>query len=217
MIAIEFTSRQKHIIELVKGYQPITSTQLAERLNVSRAAIRPDLSLLTMSGVLEAKPKLGYFYKNSTIFDIIKSVKVKEIKSKPVIVSEDTTVYDAIVRLFLEDTGTLYVENNGVLSGVVSRKDFIKVAVGNTEVKKLPIGMIMCRMPKVIYTTDEENVIDAAEKLILNEIDSVPVVEVIKGKDGKQELKVTGKVSKTTFTRLLYELGKGMRSLDENC
>lgn len=217
MIAIEFTSRQKHIIELVKGYQPITSTQLAEKLNVSRAAIRPDLSLLTMSGVLEAKPKLGYFYKNSTIFDIIKSVKVKEIKSKPVIVSEDTTVYDAIVRLFLEDTGTLYVENNGVLSGVVSRKDFIKVAVGNTEVKKLPIGMIMCRMPKVIYTTDEENVIDAAEKLILNEIDSVPVVEVIKGKDGKQELKVTGKVSKTTFTRLLYELGKGMRSLDENC
>ncbi len=217
MIAIEFTSRQKHIIELVKGYQPITSTQLAERLNVSRAAIRPDLSLLTMSGVLEAKPKLGYFYKNSTIFDIIKSVKVKEIKSKPVIVSEDTTVYDAIVRLFLEDTGTLYVENNGVLSGVVSRKDFIKVAVGNTEVKKLPVGMIMCRMPKVIYTTDEENVIDAAEKLILNEIDSVPVVEVIKGKDGKQELKVTGKVSKTTFTRLLYELGKGMRSLDENC
>jgi len=217
VIAIEFTSRQKHIIELVKGYQPITSTQLAEKLNVSRAAIRPDLSLLTMSGVLEAKPKLGYFYKNSTIFDIIKSVKVKEIKSKPVIVSEDTTVYDAIVRLFLEDTGTLYVENNGVLSGVVSRKDFIKVAVGNTEVKKLPIGMIMCRMPKVIYTTDEENVIDAAEKLILNEIDSVPVVEVIKGKDGKQELKVTGKVSKTTFTRLLYELGKGMRSLDENC
>lgn len=216
VIAIEFTSRQKNIIELVKEHQPITSTQLAERLNVSRAAIRPDLSVLTMSGVLEAKPKLGYFYRSSTIFDIIKSIKVRDIKSKPVIVSEDTTVYDAIVRLFLEDTGTLYVENNGVLSGVVSRKDFIKTAVGNTEVRKLPIGMIMSRMPKVIYTTDAENVLDAAEKLILNEIDSIPVVDVIISKDGKQELKVTGKVSKTTFTRLLYELGKGMRSLDEN-
>lgn len=217
VIAIELTRRQKHIIELVKEYQPITSTQLAERLNVSRATIRPDLSVLTMSGVLEAKPKLGYFYRNNTIFDIIKSVKVKEIKSRPVIVSEDTTVYDAIVRLFLEDTGTLYVENNGALSGVVSRKDFIKIAVGNTEVKKLPIGMIMSRMPKVIYTTDNENVLDAAEKLILNEIDSIPVVEIVNDKDGKQELKVTGKVSKTTFTRLLYELGKGMRSFDENC
>lgn len=216
MIIIEFTSRQKQIIELVKGNQPITSSQLAERLKVSRAAIRPDLSVLTMSGVLEAKPKMGYFYKSSTIFDVIKSVKVKEIKSKPVVVSEDTTVYDAIVKLFLEDAGTVYVENNGYLSGVVSRKDFIKIAVGNTEVKKLPMGMIMSRMPKIVYTTDDESVLDAAEKIIIHEIDSIPVVEVIKTSDGRQDLKVTGKVSKTTFTKLLYELGKGMRVLDEN-
>ena len=154
MIVIEFTSRQRIIIELVKGNQPITSSQLAERLHVSRAAIRPDLSVLTMSGVLEAKPKMGYFYKSSTIFDAIKSIKVKDIKSKPVVVSEDTSVYDTIIRLFLEDTGTIYVENNGFLSGVVSRKDFIKISVGNTEVKKLPIGMIMSRMPKIIFTND---------------------------------------------------------------
>jgi CBS domain-containing protein/biotin operon repressor len=216
VIDIEFTSRQKLIIELVKNNQPITSNQLAERLNVSRAAIRPDLSVLTMSGVLEAKPKMGYFYKSSIIFDIIKSVKVKDIKSQPVILSEDTTVYDAIIRLFLEDTGTVYVENNGYLSGVVSRKDFIKIAVGNTEVKKLPIGMIMSRMPKIVFTTDEESVLDAAEKIILHEIDSIPVVEIIKSAEGKQELKVTGKVSKTTFTKLLYELGKGIRVLNEN-
>lgn len=216
MIAIEFSNRQKLIIELVKANQPITSSQLAERLNVSRAAIRPDLSVLTMSGVLEAKPKLGYFYRSSSIFDVIKSIKVKDIKSQPVIVTEDTTVYDAIIKLFLEDAGTVYVENNGFLSGVVSRKDFIKIAVGNTEVKKLPMGMIMSRMPKVIYTTDSESVLDAAEKIILHEIDSIPVVEVMESKDGRQELKVTGKVSKTTFTKLLYELGKGMRVLNEN-
>jgi CBS domain-containing protein len=216
VIIIEFTSRQRLIIDLVKENQPITSSQLAERLNVSRAAIRPDLSVLTMSGVLEAKPKMGYFYKSSAIFDVIKSIKVKDIKSQPVIVSEDTTVYDTIIRLFLEDTGTIYVENNGFLSGVVSRKDFIKIAVGNTEVKKLPVGMIMSRMPKIIFTTDEESVLEAAEKIILQEIDSIPVVEVIKGTDGKQELKVTGKVSKTTLTKLLYELGTGMRVLNEN-
>ena len=216
VIVIEFTSRQKLIIELVKGNQPITSSQIAERLNVSRAAIRPDLSVLTMSGVLDAKPKMGYFYKSSAIFDVIKSIKVKDIKSQPVIVTEDTTVYDTIIRLFLEDTGTIYVENNGFLSGVVSRKDFIKISVGNSEVKKLPIGMIMSRMPKIIFTTDEESVLDAAEKIILQEIDSIPVVEVIKGIDGKQDLKVTGKVSKTTLTKLLYELGRGMRVINEN-
>lgn len=216
MIEIEFTSRQKQIIELVKVNQPITSSQLAERLSVSRAAIRPDLSVLTMSGVLEAKPKMGYFYKSSTIFDVIKSIKVKDIKSQPVTVTEDTTVYDAIIKLFLEDTGTVYVENNGILSGVVSRKDFIKIAVGNTEVKKLPMGMIMSRMPKIIFTTDDESVLDAAEKIILHEIDSIPVVEVLKTNEGRQELKVTGKISKTTLTKLLYELGKGMRAVNEN-
>ena len=36
--------------------------------------------------------------------------------SKPVIVNEDTMVYDAIVHLFLNDVGTLFVENNGVFS-----------------------------------------------------------------------------------------------------
>jgi CBS domain-containing protein len=216
VIEIEFTSRQKQIIDLVKENQPITSSQLAERLNVSRAAIRPDLSVLTMSGVLEAKPKMGYFYKSSSMFDVIKSIKVADIKSQPVTVAEDTTVYDAIIKLFLEDTGTVYVLNNGYLAGVVSRKDFIKIAVGNTEVKKLPIGMIMSRMPKIVYTTDEESVLDAAEKIILHEIDSIPVVEVTKSGEGKQELKVTGKVSKTTLTKLLYELGKGKRVLNEN-
>ena len=213
---IEFTSRQRLIIELVKGNQPITSSKLAERLNVSRSAIRPDLSVLTMSGVLKAKTKMGYFYKSSTTFDMFKNIKVKDIKSKHVIVSEDTTVYDTIIRLFLEDTGTIYVENNGFLSGVVSRKDFIKIAFGNTEVKNMPIGMVMSRLPKIIFTTDDESVLDAAEKIILQEIDSIPVVEVIKGINGRQDLKVTGKVSKTTLTKLLYELGKGMRVLNEN-
>jgi CBS domain-containing protein len=216
VIVIEFTSRQKQIIELVKENQPITSSKLAERLKVSRAAIRPDLSVLTMSGVLKAKTKMGYFYKSGAAFDMFKNIKVKDIKSKHVIVSEDATVYDTIIRLFLEDTGTIYVENNGFLSGVVSRKDFIKIAFGNAEVKNMPIGMIMSRMPKIIFTTDEESVLDAAEKIILQEIDSIPVVEVIIGNDGKQDLKVTGKVSKTTLTKLLYELGKGMRVLNEN-
>ena len=216
MIVIEFTSRQRLIIELVKENQPITSSKLAERLNVSRAAIRPDLSVLTMSGVLKAKTKMGYFYKSGAAFDVFKNIKVKDIKSQHVIVSEDATVYDTIIRLFLEDTGTIYVENNGFLSGVVSRKDFIKIAFGNAEVKNMPIGMIMSRMPKIIYTIDEESVLEAAEKIILQEIDSIPVVEVIKGIDGRQDLKVTGKVSKTTLTKLLYELGKGMRVLNEN-
>ncbi len=212
MIAIEFTSRQKHIIELVKKHQPITSEQLAEMLSMTRAALRPDLTILTMSDILEARPKVGYFYSgkiiNNVASDFIRSIKVKDIKSNPVVVSEDTTVYDAIVTLFLENVGTIYVENKGALTGVVSRKDFIKMALGNTDVHKVPIAMIMTRMPNIIYTTDGESAFEAAGKIILREIDSIPVVEAFKNEEGKDLMRITGKISKTNITKLLYDLCK---------
>lgn len=212
MIAIEFTSRQKQIVELVKKHQPITSEQLAAKLNMTRAALRPDLTILTMSDILEARPKVGYFYSgksvNSVGCDFIKSIKVSEIKSRPVVVEEETTVYDAIVTLFLMNVGTIYVQSKGALTGVVSRKDFIKIAIGNNDIHNMPVGMIMSRMPNIIYVLDNESVYDAVARLINHEIDSIPVVEPFKSEDGKELFKITGKVSKTSIARLLYDMCK---------
>lgn len=59
---IELTKRQDRIIEIVKENGPITGEQIAERLNLTRATLRPDLSILTMSGYLDARPRVGYFY-----------------------------------------------------------------------------------------------------------------------------------------------------------
>ena len=212
VIAIEFTSRQKQIVELVKNNQPITSEQLAAKLNMTRAALRPDLTILTMSDMLEARPKVGYFYSGKSVnnigSDFIKSLKVAEIKSIPVVVDEATTVYDAIVTLFLMNVGTIYVQNKGALTGVVSRKDFIKIAIGNNDIHNMPIGMIMSRMPNIIYILDTESAYDAVIRLITHEIDSIPVVEPFKNDEGKEQFKITGKVSKTTITKLLYDLCK---------
>jgi CBS domain-containing protein len=212
VIAIEFTSRQKQIVELVKNNQPITSEQLAVKLNMTRAALRPDLTILTMSDILEARPKVGYFYSGKNLsnigYDFIRSIKVAEIKSRPVVVDESATVYDAIVTLFLMNVGTIYVQNKGALTGVVSRKDFIKIAIGNNDIHNMPVGMIMTRMPNIIYITDTENAYDAVARLITHEIDSMPVVEPFKNEDGKESLKITGKVSKTIITKLLYDLCK---------
>ena len=61
---IKFTSRQEEIIRLVKEFQPITSEKIAKKLNLTRAALRADLSILTMSGMLDAKPKVGYVFSN---------------------------------------------------------------------------------------------------------------------------------------------------------
>ena len=97
MDIIKLSSRQEKIIELVKEHAPITSEQLANKLNVTRAALRPDLAILTMTGILEAKPKVGYIYSKkpsySLISDYIMNVKVKDIMSKPVMLDENTTVF----------------------------------------------------------------------------------------------------------------------------
>ncbi|SMC18909.1 CBS domain-containing protein [Clostridium acidisoli DSM 12555] len=210
MSTIKLSPRQQEIIKLVKENPPITSEKLASKLNVTRAALRPDLAILTMTGILEARPKVGYIYSqkpsNSILYEYIRKMKVKDIMTKPVVTGEETKVYDAIVYLFLNDVGTLFIENNGCLVGAVSRKDFLKIAIGGTDMHQVPVGVIMTRMPNIIYVDTEDLAYVAAKKIIEHEVDSLPVVE--KFKEGNKELyKIVGKVSKTNITKLFVKLG----------
>ena len=79
--------------------------------------------------------------------------------SNAVTVKEESTVYDAIVHLFLNDVGTLFVVNNNLLIGAVSRKDFLKIAIGNTDIHKVPVGIIMTRMPNIVFVEKEDTAI----------------------------------------------------------
>lgn len=208
---IKLTPRQEEIIRLVKENQPITSEALGAKLGVTRAALRPDLAILTMSSILEARPKVGYIYSKKSsyniIYDYIINIKVKDIMSGPIIVNEETTVYDAIVHLFLNDVGTLFIENKGFLTGAVSRKDFLKMAMGNTDMHKVPVGIIMTRMPNIIFVEKEDSAYLVAQRIIEHEVDSLPVVErVIQG--NKEAYKIIGKVSKTNITKLFVKLGE---------
>lgn len=208
---IKFSNRQEKIIELVKKNAPITSEHLAKHVGVTRAALRSDLSVLTMTGILEAKPKVGYIYSKkpsySLLYEYIRNITVEDIMSKPVIVDENTTLYDAIVNLFLNDVGTLFIENNGVLTGAVSRKDFLKIAIGGTDMRKVPVGIIMTRMPNIVFVQRKDSVYVAAEKIMEHQVDSLPVVEQFGG-DSKDKFKILGKVSKTNITRLFVKIGK---------
>lgn len=208
---IKLTDRQEEIIRLVKEKQPITSEKIAGSLSLTRAALRPDLAILTMTGILEARPKVGYVYSKkpsySIIYDYLKGIKAGEVMSKPVMVSEECTVYDGIVHLFLNDVGTLFIQSEGYLVGAVSRKDFLKIAIGGTDIHKVPIGIIMTRMPNIIYLKPEDSIYDAARKIIDHQIDSLPVVESVFENDVEQ-LKVIGKVSKTNLTNLLIKMSE---------
>lgn len=66
MSTIELNKRQEHILQIVKENGPITGEHIAEKLNLTRATLRPDLAILTMSGFLEARPRVGYFYTGKT-------------------------------------------------------------------------------------------------------------------------------------------------------
>lgn len=214
---MEFTKRQEIILEIVKKQGPITGEQIAERLSLTRATLRPDMAILTMSGVLGARPRVGYFYNGKTpdkmVAEKLHRVKVGTVKSVPVVVEENCSVYDAVVTMFISDVGTLFVvREGGLLEGVISRKDLLKITLGGHDIHKLPVGVIMTRMPNVIYTDQDDSVWSAAKKILNHEIDALPVVRQKEEMDGGIGLEVVGRLSKTSIARVFVELGEDGQS-----
>lgn len=212
MILIQLSERQEKIIEIVRNKQPITSNDIANELSLTRATLRPDLAILTMTGILDARPKVGYLLTGRTpddfLSDSISSIQVREIMSLPVVIDEDKGIYDSIVYMFTEDVGSVFITSSDQLTGVVSRKDLIKASLGGMDLQTTPVSMIMTRMPNLIVTEPGDTAISAAIKLIEHEIDSLPVVERIGS--GKRHYRVVGRLTKTNITRLFVELGTSL-------
>lgn len=213
MSHISLSIRQKRIAEIVRQDGPITGEHIAERLNVTRAALRSDLAILVMSGILDARPKVGYYYtgKNTLgmLMEEISGICVRDIQSVPVGLHNDNSAYDAVVTMFLEDVGTVFVVgDNGTLLGVVSRKDLLKSAINKgADLQNIPIVMVMTPLSKLIVVKPEDSIAVAGRKLIDNEIDSLPVVNCIN--EEKRSYEVVGRITKTNFTRLLVDLAEG--------
>ncbi|MDQ1911885.1 helix-turn-helix transcriptional regulator [Paenibacillus sp. GD4] len=204
------------IVELVKAHAPITGEQIAEMLGLSRPTLRSDLALLVMLGLIDAKPKVGYtagtaVQPGTIVSRKLQEMKVKEVQAVPVIVKEHTSVHDAVVTLFMENVGNLIVaDDEGCLTGVISRKDLLKFTLGNGNGGSMPVSMVMTREPNVVHVGPDESVIDAARKMIRHQVDSLPVVVPIQGALGtRPRLEIVGRVTKTIMTQILLELGIG--------
>ncbi|WP_255723534.1 helix-turn-helix transcriptional regulator [Sporosarcina sp. ACRSL] len=205
---MELNKRQTEILEIVKVDGPITGEQIAERLSLARATIRPDLAILTMAGFLDARPRVGYFYSGKkptqSIADGMIGMKVGDFQSIPVVVNENVTVYDAICQMFLDDVGSLFVvDKSSYLTGVLSRKDLLRTSLGSTELDKIPVHVIMTRMPNITYCKKQDSLIQAAKKMIEQQIDSLPVVTMKEG-----GLDVVGRITKTNITRAFLSLAE---------
>ncbi len=203
---MELNKRQEFILQIVKDNGPITGEQIAERLNLTRATLRPDLAILTMAGYLEARPRVGYFYTGKTgsqlLTEKVKKIKVHEYQSIPVVVDESVSVYDAIVTMFLEDVGTLFVvDKKAILVGVLSRKDLLRASMGKQALESIPVNIIMTRMPNITVCSKDDLLVDVARKLIEKQIDAVPVV-----KETENGFEVTGRLTKTNMTKALVDI-----------
>ncbi|TVP85009.1 MAG: transcriptional regulator [Alkalicoccus sp.] len=205
---VELSARQQRIVEIVKEKGPITGEKIADILELTRATLRPDLTVLTMSGYLDARPRVGYYYTGKTGSQLFQErllkMKVKDFQSIPVVIPENSSVYDAICSMFLEDVGTLFVVNeSGKLIGIVSRKDLLRASMGKQDLEALPIGIIMTRMPNVTTCTAEDSMLEIANKLISKQIDGLPVVK----KDENGEYDVIGRITKTNITKAFVYIG----------
>ena len=177
--------------------------------------MRPDLAIFTMSGILDAKPRVGYFYneKGGKTLRIaqFENLLVKDVKSVPVVVKENDSIYDAIVSMFINnDVGTLIVvSEGGKLEGVVSQKDLLKTILGKPDLDKIPVSVVMTRVPNIITVEGSDTVLTAARKMLEHEIDCIPVVKIIEEQGKERILEVMGRITKSNITRVFVEMIEG--------
>ncbi|HTG67886.1 MAG TPA: CBS domain-containing protein [Candidatus Udaeobacter sp.] len=207
---IQLSTRQLELLELVKRHAPITGEQLAEYLSVSRPTLRSDLSLLVMLGLLDAKPKVGYFLGNtyrssSEPMQQFNSMKVREVQGVPVNVPDSLSVHDAVITLFTENADTLLVVNEQKrFVGIVTPKDLLKITLGNAGAISIPVSMVMTRYPNIVTLMPDDSVMDAIRKMSLHQIDCLPVI--VPREEQAADPEVTGWVSKSNIIRLMADI-----------
>ncbi|MBV7389200.1 MULTISPECIES: helix-turn-helix transcriptional regulator [Enterococcus] len=200
---MNLSERQEKIIAIVKKEQPLSGEKIAEHLGISHATLRTDLSFLTMAGILEASPKVGYTYTGVGIeqflFDKIFSVKVGEIMLSPLLTPQDTSIHDAITNMFMYDVGSIYVtDENKKLVGLLSRKDLLRAAL-NSNLQSTPVAVVMTRAPHVRTCTKDFTILEAGAVLLDYQVDSLPVVDET---DSKQ---IVGKITKSRIFNYIMQ------------
>lgn len=203
---MELNERQEKILSIVKQHGPITGSKIAAQLSLTRATLRPDLAILTMSGFLDARPRVGYFYTGKETNDVIalkvNNILVRDVQSLPILITVETSIYDAIVKMFLEDVGTLYViDNEQSLAGVVSRKDLLKGTMSFNDTENTPVSAVMTRTPNITMCYPDDLLLYVAKQIIDRQIDSLPVVRESNGR-----IEVTGRITKTNITKVFVNL-----------
>lgn len=201
---MQLTERQREIVEIIKKNGPITGDEIAKMIYITRSALRTDFSILKKMSIIKSKQKVGYTY-NEAFVESNNKTLVKHIMGMPITIDESYSVYKTVLLMFEKDIGTIFITKDGNLSGIVSRKDLLRIAIGKRDIEQIPINLIMTRMPNIVFSTEDETIEDCVKKIIEHQIDSVPVVRITE-KNGKEIYKVVGRFTKTNVSKLLLAI-----------
>jgi len=209
---MRFNERQRSIVELLQKESPLTTDSMAKVFQVSRSSLQADLAMLLALGVLEQQPFKGYSFcadynDEKAVRERMSYLRVRDFMRLPVSVKEECSIQEALVALFTYDVASLIVVGESQeLKGIVSRKDFLRASLGKIDFHKVPINVIMTRMPNIVMVLPDERVVDAASKLVKHAIDTIPVVEVYLEADGNEMYHVIGSFTKTGVANLFVDL-----------
>ena len=195
---MQLTGRQQEITRIVRENGPITGEMIAQRLHVTRSALRGDLAVLLSGEVIAARRRLGYYYLGGgedPAAAEIRSCTAEDCMSRPILVGAESNAYDAAVLLFTEDIGTFAKSSRPMAA---FRRSFLETTP------------CMTSRSKMIYAEPKEDLVSIAQKMMDYEVDCLPV-GTFKNVGNDRKFVLIGRVSKTNITRLFLELGKGGR------
>lgn len=203
---MELSPRQQQILDIVKAQQPLSGEKIAEELGISRATLRSDLSFLTLAGILQAAPKIGYTYTGSQIepflFDETFHTGISELMVPPLLIEQSTPIREAITNLFMYNVRAIFiVDEQKMLIGTLNQKDLLRGSL-TTSNDQTPVAVCMTRLANVVTVTPEMNILEVAQLMIQHDTEALAVV------DQKNSRKIIGKITKSRILAYIVEQAK---------
>ena len=192
---MELSPRQQQILDIVKAQQPLSGEKIAEELGISRATLRSDLSFLTLAGILQAAPKIGYTYAGSQVepflFDETFHTPVSQLLVPPLLIDQSTPIREAITNLFMYNVRAIFViDEQGLLIGTLNQKDLLRGSL-TTSIDQTPVAVCMTRLANVI--------LEVAQLMLKHDLEAIAVVEK------KNNRKIIGKITKSRILEYICE------------
>ena len=111
--------------------------------------------------------------------------------TSPVIKAREKAQYEAALKEVFADAVKFETVEEGKLNTIKTKRK---------NIEKIPVSIIMTRMPNIVHCFEDDNIMEAIEQLIKHDLDSLPVLRKEKGK-----LSIVGRFTKTNVTKLFYQ------------